>query len=119
MSDIEFQRLMNSETEQFLHKHSSNEIGFIHQRFSQEIEQVRNDMKDTDKTSAEYKALMQELEELEDERDAQIKKIENEDEVREEWAAIEDTQLETRYNAAKADKEGLESMQESNVKRNG
>lgn len=119
MSDLEFQRILNSESERFLHKHSSIEIADIQEHYGQEIKLIRNEMKDLDKTSDEYKDLMVELEELEDERDSKIKAIETTDEDREKYFEVENTQIETQYNAAKADKEALESMQDSNIKRKG
>ena len=97
MNDIEFQRLLNSETEQYLHKQSSIEIQEIQERYGAEKKYIRNEMRDIeDKTSNEYFDLMAELEELEDQEEAEIKRKETEDEDREKKFAIRDTSLETR-----------------------
>ena len=117
MSDIEFQRLMNSEAEQFMHMKLSHEITDIQEHYGKEISLIRNEMKDLDKTSNEYFTLMLELQELEDERDEKVKQVERTITDNEKHTETENTQLETRYNAAKADKEGLEETQDSNIKR--
>ena len=118
MNDVEFQRLLNSENEQYLSKHSSQDIEDIQNNYDPEIKLVRNEMREAnDKTSGEYFELMAELEELEENRDAEIKRIENETSDREKQFEIEDTTLETRYNAIKADKEGLEDVQKSDIER--
>ena len=118
MNDIEFQRLQNSETEQYLHKQSSIEIEELQQKYGQEIKLVRNEMRQSeDKTSNEYFDLMSELEELEEERDAEIKRVEDQNADREKLHQVQDANLETRYNAVKADMEGLKEAQKSNIQR--
>ena len=118
MNDLEFQRLQNSETEQYLHKQSSAETQGIQNKFDPEVKLIRNEMKASgDKTSNEYFELMSELQELEDERDAELKRVEDEVSDREKQFQIQDTNLETRYNAVKADKEGLEETQKQNIQR--
>ena len=118
MNDIEFQRLMNSESEQYTHKQSSIELENVQDSYNTEIKLVRNEMRAVeDKTSNEYFDLMSELEELEDERDAEVKRLENEASDKEKKYQVQDTNLETRYNAVKADKEGIEEAQKSNIQR--
>ncbi len=118
MNDIEFQRLQNSESERFSSKQSSIEQESIRSKYDPEIKLVRNEMRNMeDKVGAEYQNLMSELEELEDQRDAEIKRIEDEISDKEKMYEIQDTNLETRYNAIKADKEGIENAQKSDIQR--
>ena len=118
MNDIELQRLQNSTTEQLLHKHASFDIAELQAQYDPEIKLIRNEMRSSDdKTSGEYFALMTELEELEDERDRKITDIENQDNDREKLFEQQDTMIETQYNAVKADKEGLEDAQKSDIER--
>ncbi len=118
MNDIEFQRVDLSEDKMLEHKHSSYEIAEIQASYDPEIKLIRNEMKNSgDKTSNEYFELMSELEELEDERDNKIKVIENENADKEKSIEVQETSLETQYNAIKADKEGLEEAQKSDIQR--
>ncbi len=118
MNDIEFQRVDLSEDKMLEHKHSSYEIAEIQASYDPEIKLIRNEMKNSgDKTSNEYFELMSELEELEDERDGKIKVIENENADKEKSIELQETSLETQYNAIKADKEGLEEAQKSDIQR--
>ena len=118
MNDIEFQRLMNSESERYLSKQSLAEEDNIRSQYEPEIELVKNEMKNSnDKASNEYFELMSELKDLEEERDAEIKRIEDEISDREKQFEIQDTNLETRYNAVKADKEGIEEAQKQDIQR--
>ena len=117
MNDIECQITKNSEDNRLLHKHQSTDVEGVQYRYGSEIKQVRNDMRECeDKTSNEYFELMSELEELEENRDAEIKRIENETTDKEQFYEAQKTTLETQYEAVKADKEGIEQMQESNLK---
>ncbi len=146
ISDIELQRLKNSTAEQLSHKQSSNEISDIQERSRQEVKFVSNQIKDIDvdireidkemreldTSSDEYKQLKEEKdnlnakkqdlkderEELKDDRDAKIKHIESDSEAKEEEYGIQNTQLETQLDHLKATKEGLESMQDENIKGN-
>ena len=97
--------------------HSSHDIADIQAQYEPEIKQIRNEMRNhsEDKTSSEYFELMSELQELEDERDSKVKQLENEDTDREKMFETQDSQLEDRYNAVKADKEGLEEAQKSDI----
>ena len=118
MNDVEFQRLMNSENQVYFSKHSSIEQEDIRAQYDPEIKLVRNEMRESDdKTSGEYFELMSELEELEEKRDAEIKVLETEASDKEKEYEIQNTTLETRYNAIKADKEGLEDAQKSDIER--
>ena len=117
MNDIEFQRLMNSEADQFMHMKLSHGIEDIQAYYGREIDLVKNEMKDLDKTSNEYFTLMLELQGLEDERDEKVQQIERLITDNQKRTETENAQLDTRYNAAKADKEGLEEAQDSNIKR--
>jgi len=118
MNDLEFQRLQNSENEQYFGMQSSGEIETIQNNYDPEIKYVRNEMHEAgDKTSNEYYELMSELEELQEDRDSEIKRVENETTDREKQFEIQDTNLETRINAVKADKEALEDAQKSDIQR--
>ena len=118
MNDIECQRIKNSESERLTHKHSSYQTSDVQLKYGEEIQLIRNEMRESeDKTSKEYYDLMSELEELETERDSKTKLIEDELADAEKKYEIQDTTLETQYNAVKADKEGMEDVQKSKIER--
>ncbi len=119
INDLEFQRLQNSESDQYIHKKSSYDIGEIQASYDPEIKLIRNEMRNSDdKTSSEYLELMSELEELEDERDHKIKVVEDATADKEKEFEIENTGIESRLEAIKADKEGLEEAQKSDIQGN-
>ena len=117
MNDVQFQITQNSESNRLLHKTQSSDTENVQGRYGDEIKYVRREMRESeDKTSNEYFELMSELEELEENRDTELKRIENDTTEKEQFYEAQKTSLETQYEAIKADKEGLESAQEQNIK---
>lgn len=105
LSDIDAQMLRNSEDLRLKQKQSSAEIEKIHGQYHQEESMVRNEMRETEKVSDEYKELMSELEELQEEEDRLVSAQESQAKDYEEYIEIQNSSLETRREAIKADQE--------------
>jgi len=118
-NDIELQLNLNSQEKINHMNKASDDISKIHDKYGAEEEYVQNEMNEVadDKTSAEYQNLMQELNELESEEDEKVEQIEEEQTRYENKVDTENDMLETRYEAAKSDREGFEDARKDDIEK--
>jgi len=118
-NDVEFQLTLNSQEKINHMNQASNDTQKIHDKYGAEEEYIQNEMNDVseDQTSEEYQDLLSELNSLEEEEDEKVEKIEKEETIYENQVDTENTQLETKLEAMKQDREGFENAREQDIEK--
>ena len=116
ISDLDQQLITNSMTLQLKHRYSSMETEKIHKQFGNEKDQIKNELSGMDRKDAGYQDLMDELSDLEFAEDEAVEKLEKFAEEDEDRIETENTSIQTRRDAANADREGFKKMLEEDVK---
>ena len=117
LHDIDAELIDLSEDLRLKQKESASEIDNIRASFTLEEELIRNKMSDSDKVGNEYKELMNELAEMQDERDRKISKVESEAKDYESFIDIQKTNLETQRQAIDADLQGMKEYVKEDVEK--
>ena len=107
----------NSMDLRLLQKYASNEIDKIHSKYAPEKEQIRSEIEGLDKKEArdEYEDLMGELNDIKDEEDAAVARVEEELHQKEEEINLENDTLQAQLESVNADREGLEEARNQRI----
>lgn len=107
----------NSMDLRLLQKYASNEIDKIHSKYAPEKEYIRSEIEGLDKQEArdEYEDLMGELNDIKDEEEAEVARVEEELHQREEEINLENDTLQAQLESVNADKEGFEEARNQRI----
>ena len=107
----------NSMDLRLLQKHTSAEIDKIRAYYAPEIEQIRNEIENLDKTEnkEEYEDLIRELNDIKEEKEQKIAKYEDELSVNETERQSENEILEVQLEDIKAETESFREMLKQNI----
>ena len=118
-SNWQMQLLKISMRLRLIQKYASDKINQIHAKFQPQKDEIRSKIAslDTEHTAREYQELMTELNNLENQEETEVKKVEGEQSDQESAIQLEQDGLQTRLEALQKDTETLESTRESNISR--
>lgn len=107
----------NSMDLRLLQKYASNEIDKIRAKYAPEKERIRDEIADLDKEELrdEYEDLMGELNDIKDNEDAEIARVEEELHQKEEEVNLENDLLQAQLESVNADREGLEEARNQRI----
>ena len=107
----------NSMDLRLLQKYASNEIDKIRAKYAPEKERIRDEIADLDKEELrdEYEDLMGELNDIKDNEDAEIARVEEELHQKEEEVNLENDLLQAQLESVNADREGLEEARNERI----
>lgn len=97
-------------------KYASDEISQINEKYDAEKDLVRNELANTDNMSAEFDLLMAELNDIEENRDREVKAVEEEINDYETHIQLENDGISTRKQACEANIESFEQALDDNIK---
>lgn len=98
-------------------KHSSNEVTKIRSEYAPEKERIRNEIKELDKAENpnEYQELLGELNDLKEEEEAKIAKVEDELKEKETQIQSENETLEVQLEDVQTQTESFKEMLKQNI----
>ena len=107
----------NSMDLRLLQKYASNEIDKIHAKYAPEKERIRDEIEGLDKAEMrdEYEDLMGELNDIKDNEEAEVARVEEELHQKEEEINLENDLLQAQLESVNADREGLEEARNQRI----